>query len=540
MYKVIIVDDEILARVGIKSLISWREHGFELIGEYENGKQAYDAAKLLLPDIIITDVKMPVMSGIDLINELKSDGVTSKFIMLSSHDDFEFVKEAMKLGAEDYILKLQMEPEDLLKVLKIASKKIELENSEKKRFTYIEKQINDNLPVLKDKLLKDLIFGNNNNEFDIKERFKAYNINLPQEHIICLAVRIENMEMYNNYHKDEIYKLRFSFISIIEEIMLNYGFGYACHMESDLFAAVCSLKNDNYASSMNGSIIRITKDMKEFLKDSMNLKVTMGVSDIHRDYSDIKIAYNEAVEAIGKNFAFPPGAIIMYSDVKSIDLESDVVPLEMELKDLENSLKACNIIGIQKAFNIVRQRVKHSSHFSQKYITGCCHILIFIVNVFIHDNNISPEEIWGKYENPYNQVEQLKSLNDFIDWITQIYDNIINTMSQDKSNNAMILRAKQFINKHFCEDIFLEVVAEYLGLSPSYFSRLFSKGAGESFTDYVTNLRINFAKELLKSANYKVYEVAHMVGYDNTHYFSRIFKKVVGVAPFDFKANMVN
>jgi two-component system response regulator YesN len=152
LYRIIIADDEILARVGIKSLIPWREHGYELIGECENGKKAYDMAKELLPDIIVTDIKMPVMNGIELIRALKAENKDIKFIVLSSYDDFEYVKEAMKLGAEDYILKLQMEPEGLLKVLQNVCNKIVQEKNEKRRK-------NDNMPLMQEKFLKDLIFG---------------------------------------------------------------------------------------------------------------------------------------------------------------------------------------------------------------------------------------------------------------------------------------------------------------------------------------------------------------------------------------------
>jgi len=540
LYRIIIVDDEILARVGIKSLISWHEHGFELIGECENGKKAYDMAKELVLDIIITDIKMPVMNGIDLIRALKNDGMDTKFVVLSSYDDFEYVKEAMKLGAEDYILKLQMEPEELLKVLKNVCKKIEQERSEKKRSIYIEKQMNDNIPVLKEKLLKDLIFGTEVNEHDLGERFKVFGINIPQENLMCLVIHIENMELYENYAKDDIYMLKFSVISILEEIMLNYGGGYACYTEPYLFTVIWSAGNESNASLLYKSVNRMTKDMQEFLKDSMNLTVSIGVSNVHHNYSDIRWAYKEALEAISKSFTYPTASIIMYSDIKSKVSGSAGISLEMELKELEDSLKACNFHGIQKAFDKLKQKIIESNNISKKFLNGICHVLIFIINVFIQDNNIPSSEIWGKDGSPHNQVEQLKVLNDFIDWITKTCNNIITILDQDKDNKVIILKAKQFINKHFCEDISLETVAEHLGLSPGYFSRLFSKETGQSFIDFVIGLRVDYAKELLKSTKYKVYEVSEMVGYDNPHYFSRIFKKVAGVSPIEYKDHLVS
>jgi len=540
MYKVIIVDDEILARMGIKSLISWHEHGLELVGECESGKKAYEMAKELLPDIIITDVKMPVMNGIDLIKALKAEGMNFKFIMLSAYDDFEFVKEAMKLGADDYILKLQVKPEELLKVLDNACKNIEQERNEKSRNINIEKQLHENISVLREKFLKDLMCGNVFNEHEIEKSFKLHNITLPQNNLVCLVVRIENMEIYHNYTNDDIYVLKSSVINIIEEILLNYGIGYACYSEPHLYTAMCSVGIDDSASSLYNSIYQMAKDMKEFLKHTMNLTVSIGVSDIHLHYSDINRAYREAWEAIGDSFACPSGSVALYSDFKGLNLNFVGIPLEEELNELENSLKTYSLSGIQRAFDNLIQRIPESNNVSKKYINGICHVLIFVLNIFIKNNNLTPEELWGKDENPYNQVGHLKNLNDFIDWIKKINNRIIAVINQEKESNAIILRAKQFINKHFCENISLEVVSEHLSLSPSYFSSLFSRVTGERFVDYVTNLRINLAKELLKSAEYKVYEISDMIGYDNPHYFSRIFKKVTGVSPLDFKARNVN
>lgn len=541
MYKVLIVDDEILARVGIKSLIRWHDHGFEIVGECENGKKAYSLSREVLPDIIITDIKMPVMGGIDLIRALKNEGSNVKFVVLSSYDDFEYVKEAMRLGAEDYILKLQMEPDSLLKVLADVCRKIEQEEKERSKNTRIEKHINENIPILKEKFLKDLLFGTEINEHALEEKFQVYGITLNSKNLACMIIRIDNMESNDNYPKHELHMRKFSISNILEDILMNYGGGYTCYTGPHLYAIIWSAENGANESYIYRSIDRMTKDIQEFLKDSMNLTTSIGVSNIHQGYLNISNAHREALEAINKNFVYPAGSIVKYSEIKNILSDKNItIPLEMELNDLENSLKACDLESIGEAFDHLKQKLTELGNVSKKNLNGICHILIFIVNVFIQDNDVSPKDIWHEEESPYSQVEKLIVLNDFINWITGLERDIGVVLDENRYNKAIILKAKKFIKKHFCEDISLKMVSEHLGLSPGYFSRFFSKETGESFVDYVTCLRVHYAKELLRTTKYKVYEVSELVGYENQHYFSRIFKKITGVSPVDYKANTVN
>lgn len=535
MFKIIIVDDEILARVGVKSLISWQKHGFEIIAECDNGKKAYELAIEHKPDIIITDIKMPVMNGLDLIKALQAESLNIKFIILSSYDDFALVKEAMKLGAEDYILKLQMDPESFLSILENVRGKIESEQKLMKKNISIEKQIIENISALKERFLMDLVHGKEFSEIEIEERFSVYNINLPQRNLICLATLVENVSTYKDFNNDDL--LKFSYTSIVEEIILNYGIGCAFCSDPDLFTVICSIENDRSITVLNHSIQRMARDIKEYMKDSMDLDVSIGISELHQKYSEIFRAYREAREAISSNMAFQSGIIISYSDIKDQKLPHSMIHFEEEVQEIENALKSCSLSGIQAGFDNLVQKIASQSNISKKHIIMTCHILIYFTDVFINMNNLIPEEIWGKGDDPYVQVSQLKTLDEYMAWIKSINGKIIAFIQRNMESNSLVLKAKQYINQHYCENISLEVVADFLALSPSYFSRLFRRNTGDNFIDYLTNLRISYAKELLKSAKYKIYEISEMVGFENSQYFSRVFKKCTGLSPLDFKTS---
>lgn len=538
MYKVLVVDDEILARVGIKSIIPWNELGFEYVGECENGQKALEISREVKPDIIITDIKMPVMNGIELIRAVKSEKIGSKFIVLSSYDDFEYVKEAMQLGAEDYVLKLQMEPESLLKVLTDVCRKVDQERMVSQRGEFGQMQLKRDIPALREMLMKELMLGTERDEETIAECIRESGLLLKPQNIICLAIKVENFQMDSS--DGNINLLIQSITNIAEEMIQNYGYGYVSRNSMDTFILVCSLNDRENGGSAEKTVERLTRDIRDFLRDTMNLTVFMGVSNVYQSYRDIKHAYREVVKTAGKDIVYSSDGVIHYNSIKNLPDKGSGIPLEINLNELDNSLRAFDTQRIEASFNIIKSAISEMGYASKRYLDGVCHIMIFIINMFIQENHISPNDIWGKDQNPYRQIELLGTLEDFTDWILNVQGSICRVISQDKDQKTIILKAKQFINNHYKENISLEIVAEYLHISPNYFSKLFSEEAEEGFVDYVTRVRIDSAKELLKTTQYKVYEVAEMVGYDNTHYFSRLFKKATGISPIDYKAHSVD
>lgn len=413
MYKVMIVDDEMLARIGMKSLIAWNNNGFELVGEYENGKLALEAARTIKPDIIITDIKMPQLSGIELIRNLKQEGFNIKYIILSSYDDFIYVKEAMKLGAEDYILKLEMEPDILLNLLKKTAEKIELECNKNSSYRKID------LNILKDNFIKDLLIGNVVETGEIVENLKQLNLCLPEKQLFVLYIKIINTSSYLHYNEQDLSIMNYSIINILDEIIMNYGTGYACEIRGWEYSIILSfrLALENHEKEPDILKEKLIKNIEELLADLLNLKVRIGVSTIFNEYNKMNIGFKEAL------------------------------------------------------------------------------------------NSYSKHEYIGNYN--------LKS-----------------------ENRMIIINAKEYIKKNIDKDISLEKLAFFLGLSPNYFSSIFSKETGESYIQYLINQRIELAKILLEENSYKIYDIAKRVGYPNAHYFSRIFKKITGVTPQEYKENL--
>lgn len=533
MLKVMIVDDEVLARVGIKSLIPWQENNFELIGECDNGESGFKMACEKKPDIIISDIKMPLMNGIELLKAVKDEGLPTKFIMLSSYDDFDLVREAMKLGADDYLLKLQLEPEELIKVLKEIRIKIELEQDKTSDSGSANAKIQMEIDLLKERFLKELIYGNHYTEEEIVNYLNLYKLELKPQKLLCMVIHLDESDS-----KILIEDTMFisSMANIIAEGIRNYGTGQVICCSTDIYALVCSLSAYSSEELIKEAILRMSTGIQEYIRNSLNVSTSIGISTCDDGYKSIRRLYLEAMEVIRSNKGLLKGTVSRFDNIGHSGNLFKGSHLDEEVNELATSLRTNNAEAIEIAFSSLLQGIDKMKHLSDKHIIGNSHLFVYVVNDFITNNRLNSEDIWGDEENQYLRMSKIKNITDYRQWVYKIRENILCILKNGHESNTVILRAKQFVNSNIDKNITLAQIADYLGLSSSYFSRLFSKETGQGFIDFMTGEKVKLSKKLLRTTNMKVYEIAEAVGYENVYYFSRVFKKNTGVSPMEFKA----
>ncbi len=507
MLKILIVDDELLARIGIRSLLDWNAYGYEIVGECENGQKAFDEARRVLPDIIISDIKMPVVNGIELIKMIKKEELGIKFIMLSSYDEFEYVREALKLGAEDYILKLEMESETLLSTLESVKEKIEKEAYKRSNTDSQESLYKANISNLSKAFLQDCLNGIITNTEEIQDRIQMLGINLKPENLICIMIRVCS--------EDDAYKtnkmIKTTTIDIIKKLISEYGCGEVIDIDQGILMALSlNQSSEHYIS-------RLTKNIEILLKNVVNLSVNIYKSYLFNDFKELSKAYSYVI-----------------ADSTSDNKKFGYIPLEKELQELESAFRKYDIHSINQSFKNMYELLKPIDSLVYNRVDRICDTMIFIVNTFAKKNNINTDTIWEGTD-PYREVKQMRHIEDVLEWVNKLNNAVMLAIGNEDDSKRIIMKAKHYINKHYKDNPSLEDVAQYVSLSSSYFSRLFCKETGQTFISYVTSLKIDKAKELLKNTHYKVYEIAEMIGYENTHYFSRIFKKATGQSPYDYR-----
>ncbi|MFC7677642.1 response regulator [Paenibacillus sp. GCM10028914] len=531
MYKVMIVDDEMLARVGIKSLIRWEENGFIVAGEAENGRKAYEWLMENPVDIVITDIKMPIMNGIELISKVRQHRPEIKFLVLSSFDDFEYVREALKNGAEDYFIKLQMNPEELLDQLKKIAEKLDHENVQKKQEAGHDRVRAKELALLRDNFLKDLVYGWIHTEFEYHQRMREAELVLPDGFGVALMFQTDGMEIYERYGEDEIHLLNYAIINILNEISSEYKFSFPISMHPKEFVILCFSPPHVEIEDALEQAYHLAGSIKDALKQYLNFTVSIAVSEPVPTFVDIKQSYRQAQEALHFRYAYAAGTTILYREIKSLGSTAEATDIAKEIRNLEFYLNRREDNNVIKAIINMKQLLGNLNGYSLNSLKVYCAPIPFLLSSRWGED----ASVW--MDGHLKRMDRWSVKTDIIKWLETIQEEWIEGIGTISDSSRLINSAMRFIQKNYSNSVTLESVAEYLKLSPSYLSNLFKKETGQNFIDYLTNIRIEQAKVLLRTTELKIYEVGYRVGYENEHYFSRVFKKVVGSSPFHYKSD---
>ncbi|MGG4146739.1 response regulator [Paenibacillus algorifonticola] len=527
MIKVLIVDDEALVRIGIKTIIPWEELGLELIGEAENGKKALEMAREHVPDIILTDIKMPIMTGIELLKALKREDHPAKFIILSAHDDLEFVKEAMKNGAEDYILKLELESEQLIGILKELKTLILTSSSEQVYFSTARPAYH--APLHKEKLFKDMLLGIVKTQSEILHQLEANRLTFPDEQLVCLIIEVDDASIYLKYGESP-HLLDYSVLNILEEVLSSYAYGHVISLQLQQFIAVLSLRPKGDARSSEG-LEELMANIRITLRKYLSTSVSIGISEIYDGYERLQQAYREAKEAVRFAFIYPRGTNVYYRDICLLSSQ-ETDDLSAEMKSLEKAFIDGEMDDIQQALERLTEGISRNHKLTKELLMGISFTIFYLFQSFVENYQLSEKEILTK--DMYDRISTMSMKVDFIEWINQLNDRMTRQLMENYESLRVYL-TKQFINKHYKGELSLEKVADYLQLSPAYLSNLFKKETGQNFIDYVTEVKIGRAKFLLKTTDLKIAEIAREVGYGDEYYFSKVFKKNVGESPLKYR-----
>jgi two-component system response regulator YesN len=529
MIKLLIIDDEQDIREGLKCSIEWEENDVLVIGEASNGVEALEIINNTFPDIILVDIRMPLMNGLQLIESISATHPYIKSIIISGYDDFIYAKKALSLGASDYLLKPCRPDEILASVLK-AKAVVEKERQQKEIINMYKNGFYVSEPFIKSKYLTSLLHENVIKDELLIEKFEFLNLQISRDSFTVMVIRIDSYDLFIEKSKPaDIDLIKFAIINITEEIMRSK---YKCEVfeYNDDIIAISNIENNKNICS--GFIDRLKTEIKLSIKQT----VSVGISNFCNEINKLPNAYKEALNAVEHRFFLGENSTIYFNDVQNTYSNKRCYPLDLE-KQIINSIKAGNKKDVQKHFDAFFKFLS-DKYADKQHILKTCMSLLFSIYHLAIENSADDNEILKEIDvleelTRFGTLEHLK--RKICDIVLLAFDKI----NHSKIGNKFIQNAIDYINENYDKNIDLETVAKNIFISPSYVSTLFKQVLGVNFVDYLHRVRLNKACELLKDNKLKAYEIAYKVGYNDDKYFCQIFKKHLGLTPSQYRDTII-
>ncbi|MCX7708356.1 MAG: response regulator [Clostridia bacterium] len=535
MITVAIIDDEALVRIGLKSLIDWEANGFHIIGEASNGLQGMELIREKVPDIAIIDIKMPVMSGLEVIQSIRNEEKKVKFIVLSSFDEFQLVKQAMKLGACDYLIKLELEPDVLLHALNQVKYTIEEELKEQGKKESLERQVRINKSAIMEEFFKKLIAKVHFDKQEIDEYLKLLEVSLNENRIACACTKVTDIENLGKFEKHDIHLFDLSIMNVINEIVNGIFIGYTFKWNHGEYLTVFSWADDWMEDLFRQKAAETAERLVYMIGQYFNTPVSIGISNVYHSFRDMDQLFTECSQAIQYSFYKGPGRAVFFHETLGQAASNTGIDMKTYKNDMLKAIETSNAEALKKVFDHLIYELENKSISREKTYDLCCQFAYHAINhLYISEDALN--RLVGFNNGMFQEISRQTSLPGIIDWLRKLENGLTKILSSNFSQHGdrIIARAKRYINEHFQDEISLNDIAEELKLSPGYFSSMFKQGTGQNFVDYVTEVKINNAKRLLTESNLKIYEVSNVLGYENPYYFSRVFKKVTGMTPSEY------
>lgn len=537
MLKVLIVDDNAYSRTDLKTMIDWESHGFHVSGEASNGLIAIQTLDKDMPDIVITDMNMPVMNGVDLIDYLEKHCPQVRIIALSAYDDFDYVRQSMKKGAIDYVLKHRLDESVLLEILKTAASSIFEYRNERERQNEITAELSLSKAALRREFIRKLLAGSLADREEIEKQFVALDIDIDMDNLMITIAEIDDFRFIEEkFAPREVDIIIKTFLDISAEILHDWEKSVIVHMSQGKFAMIFSVGQINSKMYIYNRQYAILNRIRSEIKKYLNVTASFGVSQTYRDVMELHAAYREAESILGDKFFKGKNGIFIENAGSKPEEAFFSLDIQAE-KELYTALRNLDEERVKQRIDEVFEKIK-ASRLGSKSTQLICAELINIVGKVSKDTGIEISRLYTSEDIPYNMIQKYETLMDMKDWVLGLYHKLIAMLKLMKIDGALskvTQKAIEFIHRNYQRNISLTDVADVVGVSGSYFSRLFKEECGIGFAEYMNHIRVEYAKLLIESGELKLKEIVSRVGFNNYNYFFRVFKEIAGMTPLEYE-----
>lgn len=526
-YRVLLADDEEEIRTGISRKIDWASLGFCLVGEAGNGEEALELADRLRPDVVLTDIKMPFMDGLELCRRLRLTLPGARLVIFSGFDDFEYARQAMSLGVSEYILK-PINASELQQVLEKLRDQLDRQRLERRDMETLRRRYEESLPVLRELFYTRLLSGQIRPE-QVQDRAARYEIDLPPGLWTVALVHVDGLG--DEGERDEL--LLLSVQSFLEKHFALEGCAARVVLYEDMAALLVHLDREDRLYPLLEELERLSRLSQSYL----GLRLTTGVGLPCQGAEELNRSAAGARSALDYRVLAGGGRVIYIGDQEP---QTAAAPFFDE--EDQRALSAAVKLGTQEQTGaVVRELIERLRHAGLS-LSKCDLFLLEVVTCLVRltrSGGLAVEEVFGENFTGVVSVSDFSSLEELGRWLGERCGQLHDLLGRRRSDSAwqMVERAKDYIAGHYTDEgLSVETLCAHIHLSPTYFSTLFKREVGMPFTAYVTKVRMEEAVRLLRETDEKTYRIAEATGYSDPNYFSYVFKRQFGLSPSKFRA----
>ncbi len=531
-YTILLVDDESAVREGIRNRTPWERYNFKVVGEAGNGIEALEMIEELRPDVVITDIKMPYLDGMELIKEIRRSHPPVTIIIISGYDEFTYAQQAIRYDVSEYVLK-PVTSEDICNLLERTAKLLDEDIIRMQDQKRLKSVYNQALPLIREKFLVSLLTPvHQNPNASLIAKAKDYGFNLECDEFIVATFETNHDEEDDPLEAMALLEVTLEVFQKEENIVFQF------ENQIVIIFTGNSHGEGQYDALFRKQTFRKIEQLQAYLDKYFPFPIVIGVGNLVHTPSAISQSYRQALEALNYSSFYPEQQILVISDLEKPDTQEN----KSHLQELQSNVIIAVKLGteeqvVESVNNLFGERAAALPlEGLQAFLLELSASLNSLAENYNY--NLFQLSLEGDSRSFFAELGSLNTLGKARRWLTKLALSIRTAISGQRENSHIqfVQDAKSLIAKHYTEAGFgLDQVCELIGVSPSYFSSTFKREMGISFVQYLTSIRMKRAKELLTQSEGKTYEIAQAVGYTEPNYFSFCFKRHEGVSPSQYR-----
>jgi two-component system, response regulator YesN len=529
LLKLLVVDDEYNIREGLAKAVDWKSIGVEVVATASSGMDAMGCYDRLEPDIVITDIFMDEMNGLELVEAISSKNRNVKFILISGYDEFEYARKAIDLKVYRYLLK-PVSPEMILSDVKAVADEIQEERALRERLGLLAAEIEKSRDILLRQFLHDVLHGCVDNADEMKKFADVLSIELPGgATYACVVLEPDGgIPSEDDFPYREARMLSLAICRIAEEVFRGFD---ACWSYPDYDNRVFLIPATRRVKEMDIALSGCIERLQKIARQNLGITVSAGIGNHCASLADVSQSRKEALRALEYKMVSGRESCIRIRDVQAIDPQRLVYPNEEEQRifDAMTSEDPARLAESVNAFF----RILSLERMQDNRIKAA--IVKLYGDLAMKLNELGVPVLNDDMLDVLSGHDTLESVRE---WFLATCSEARKKLSllREEGMRSIIRNSEKYIRSNFKDmELSLSLVADHLGLTPSYFSRLFKQETGSTYIDYVIGLRIEQAKRLLRTTTSRIFDIGEMVGYPNSQYFCTLFRKVCGVSPVEYR-----